>query len=334
MNKNQIIIVTQDFDFHADAAIIMLREKGYEPIRLHTADIPIGSFIKVALYDSTWTGDIEVNGRVLDFSNIRSIWWRRPASYQLPSELSKREMVFSREEIQHALEGLWASLDCYWMSFPDSIRSASWKPNQLKRAAQLGFSVPRTLITTVPEQVQDFYKECNGNIIYKVMSDPSLAQPPIPSDSADDIKPLAVFTTPVGNEELSMLDSVRIVPCQFQEYIPKKLELRVTVIGDEVFPVEIHSQSHKTTNIDWRRYDVDIPYQKAILPDEITERCLALVRSYNLNFSAIDLILTPDEQYVFLENNPSGQFLWLEQRLPELKLLDALTSCLIRGSNN
>jgi D-alanine-D-alanine ligase-like ATP-grasp enzyme len=61
---------------------------------------------------------------------------------------------------------------------------------------------------------------------------------------------------------------------------------------------------------------------------------MMLVRSYHLNFSAIDLILTPDGRYVFLENNPNGQFMWVEKLVPELEMTAALASCLIRGANN
>jgi glutathione synthase/RimK-type ligase-like ATP-grasp enzyme len=131
-----------------------------------------------------------------------------------------------------------------------------------------------------------------------------------------------------------MLDSVRLAPCQFQEYIQKQSELRVTVIGDDVFAAEIHSQAHEKTSIDWRHYDVQIPYCKATLPSDMIERCLALTRSYNLNFSAMDLVLTPDGRYVFLENNPNGQFIFVENLVPELKMTAALAACLIRGANS
>ena len=35
----------------------------------------------------------------------------------------------------------------------------------------------------------------------------------------------------------------------------------------------------------------------------------------NLHFGAVDLVLTPDDQYYFLEINPNGQWLWLEDKL-------------------
>ncbi len=114
-------------------------------------------------------------------------------------------------------------------------------------------------------------------------------------------------------------------------------ELRVTIIGDELFAAEIDSQSRESTSVDWRNWSdggIDIPYRKATLPADIAERCMMLVRSYHLNFSAIDLILTPDGRYVFLENNPNGQFMWVEKLVPELEMTAALASCLIRGANN
>ena len=78
----------------------------------------------------------------------------------------------------------------------------------------------------------------------------------------------------------------------------------------------------------------DIPYRKATLPAEVAEQCLKLVRSYNLNFSTMDLIVTPDDRYVFIENNPNGQFMFIEKRVPELPMTAALAACLIRGANS
>jgi hypothetical protein len=66
----------------------------------------------------------------------------------------------------------------------------------------------------------------------------------------------------------------------------------------------------------------------------VTESCLALVSGYGLNFSAMDIIVTPDDRYVFLENNPNGQFIFVEHKVPELGMTDALAACLIRGAGD
>lgn len=342
MNKNQIVIVTGINDSHADNVIMTLQEMGHEPIRLNTDDIPQNTTLSLGFGSDSdrWKGTINIltNGRRIDVEAIRSIWWRRPGTLGLPIDLSEQEREFATDEIDHMLRSLWGSLkdNCYWISYPEYIRHANLKGSQLQHAAQLGFEVPRTLITTDPEEARAFYEACGGQIIFKVMSDPFLGASKVAQKHPDQPppEPYGTYTTLITESEVALLDSVRVVPCLFQEYIPKQVELRVTVIGNDIFAAEIHSQEHEKTRVDWRHYDVEIPYRKATLPIEIAERCLALVRSYALNFSTMDLILTPDGHYVFIENNPNGQFIFIEERVPELRVTEALASCLIRGGNS
>lgn len=52
-----------------------------------------------------------------------------------------------------------------------------------------------------------------------------------------------------------------------------------------------------------------------MLPDEVTYRMQALMAELGLVYGAIDLILTPDGEYVFLEVNPTGEWGMLERDL-------------------
>lgn len=179
MDKDQIVIVTQMDDPHADDVITTLVDLGHEPIRLNSDDVPVNARMSLAFKNDVggWRGSIEIltNGRIIDLDAVRSVWWRRPAEFSLPNDLSEQEREFASDEINHALRSLWASLDCYWISHPDRIYQADWKGEQLKRAAQLGFEVPRTLITTNPEEVRAFYEACHGKVIFKVMTGTFLA---------------------------------------------------------------------------------------------------------------------------------------------------------------
>lgn len=351
MAKDQIVIVTQIDDPHADDGILALERQGYEAIRLNTDDVPANTRIALrygtrslrygtqSLRDggNQGSGEIEIltNGRRIVAEEIRSVWWRRPAHFGLPDDLSLQEREFATDEVDQVLRGLWGSLDCYWISHPESIRQASWKGEQLHRAATFGFEVPRTLITTDPDEAREFFAAVHGRMIFKVMSDPYLGAATMSRKyPAEQLEPYQTMTTLITESELDLLDSVRLVPCLFQEYVDKAVELRVTVIGDELFAAEIHSQDDERTAVDWRHYDVEIPYAEAKLPAELADRCLAFVRSYGLNFSALDLILTPDGRYVFVENNPNGQFMFIEHKVPQLAMTDALAGCLIRGANS
>jgi hypothetical protein len=345
MSKNQVVIVSNKYDNHADDLSLKLCEMGHVPIRLNTDEIPLSTTMSFHSPNGStrWRGSIALhaNGARIDLDAIRSIWWRRPTLYfGLPAELGEQEREFAREEIDAILHGAWSTVDCYWISNPDNIHRAGRKMEQLQRAARFGFEIPRTLITSDPEEVRSFYDVCNGQMVFKVMTDPLLGAPTMAEKHPDQPSPSEQWetkTTMITGAELEHLESVRLVPCLFQEYIPKRLEYRITIIGDDIFAAEIDSQSRDSTTVDWRNWNeggFDIPYRKADLPVEIAERCLALVRSYDLNFSALDLILTPDDRYVFIENNPNGQFIWVEMLVPELEMTAALAACLIRGANS
>jgi glutathione synthase/RimK-type ligase-like ATP-grasp enzyme len=84
--------------------------------------------------------------------------------------------------------------------------------------------------------------------------------------------------------------------------------------------------------VDYRYYEADVAYSRANLPQEIVQRCSNFVASYGLAFGAIDLIAAADGRFVFLENNPVGQFIFVEELVPELEISAAVADALIRGS--
>jgi glutathione synthase/RimK-type ligase-like ATP-grasp enzyme len=116
----------------------------------------------------------------------------------------------------------------------------------------------------------------------------------------------------------------------FQGHIPKKFELRITVVDHEVLAAEIHSQSTQRTRLDWRHYDHShTPHRIHQLPERVRRACLDMVSRLGLRFGAIDMIVTPDDRYVFLEINPNGQWLWAEQQTG-LPISDAVCAALLR----
>ena len=104
-----------------------------------------------------------------------------------------------------------------------------------------------------------------------------------------------------------------MAPVMAQEYVPKKLELRVTIVGEKIFTCAIYSQGSEKTKIDWRHYDSEkVKHEIFKLPKEIEHKILLFMKEAGLKFGAIDMILTPKDEFVFLEVNPSGQFGWIE----------------------
>ena len=48
------------------------------------------------------------------------------------------------------------------------------------------------------------------------------------------------------------------------------------------------------------------------MPESIAGKCTAFLRRMGLSFGCFDFIVTPSGEYVFLECNPNGQWLWVE----------------------
>jgi len=119
----------------------------------------------------------------------------------------------------------------------------------------------------------------------------------------------------------------------FQEYVSKSIELRITVVGDVFLAAAIHSQESKMSKIDWRRYDLDhTPHSPFELPSETKLKLRAFLDHFGLVFGAIDCVLRPDGEIVFLEVNPGGQWLWIEE-LTMLPIADSIAAYLADHAN-
>jgi hypothetical protein len=112
------------------------------------------------------------------------------------------------------------------------------------------------------------------------------------------------------------------------------LELRVTIVGDQVLTAAINSQASERAAHDWRRDGVQLlnAWQPYELPSETEAKLLRVMDYFNLNYGAADFIVTPEGRHVFLEVNPGGEFFWLE-RCPGLPISSAIADVLLGRSN-
>lgn len=329
--NRRILIVTNTADLHADLVAERLASRGSPAFRLNLDEFPARYELDLRLHHGVWGGTLRYlpNADTLDIARIGAVWTRKTAEFAFASdELGPQERAYAGKEMEHMLFGLLYGLDCFWMSHPAALRGAMWKGEQLARAAKHGFDVPASIVTNRVDSARMFHAAAQGDIVFKALASPFLGADMV---EPEDRVTAGLPTTRIGSEHESLLDAVAELPCFFQRYVPKRYELRVTVIDDLVFAAKIHSQDDPRTAVDFRDFSAPIRYEATRLPDAIERRCRDYVRSYGLTYGAIDLIVTPDDRYVFLENNPAGQFLFVEQLVPEFKMLDALADRLIVG---
>lgn len=317
-----ILVVSTKFDPHVDIIARKLNERHIPFIRFNTEDFPLR--VSLALeFEKYGCGQKLVfpKQREIEGEQITAVWYRRPAEFELPTEFSPAVHIFAQEESHATIRGLWQILDCLWVNHPEKNRVAGLKLNQLKVAGSIGLDIPKTLVTNDPKEAARFLNQLSGKAAIKVLSRGLLN---------DDEQPSVVYTNIIDEKYRERLTSVRYTPTLFQEYITKEFELRITIVGNKVFAVEIHSQESQKAKLDWRRDTLNLPHREHKLPPKVEKKLLKLMRIFGLHFGAIDMILTPDGKYVFLEINPNGQWGWIED-LTDLPISEAMIELLLKG---
>jgi predicted ATP-grasp superfamily ATP-dependent carboligase len=319
-----ILILTEAFDPHADYVIQKLQKRGADFVRFNPAQFPSEAEASIFLSEDRIQQMLRVGKEYIDLTDLKAVWYRRPKSPIAHEEITNdinRKIV--EDECKTFVNDLWSSLTCQWLPAPPHmIKQAEFKAFQLKIAMKLGFKLPPTLFTNSPDEFLEFYRQHNGNIISKAVGTSF-------HRFVGDF--FCRYTEVVSKRDVGYAHSVRYCPMIFQAYVPKHLELRITVVGQQVFAAEIHSQETNHTRYDWRRYNHHkTPYFPHELPPELERRCVQLVEKLGLCYGAIDMILKPDGSYVFLEINPNGQYLWVEHATA-LPISDAICELLMSG---
>lgn len=319
-----IVIVSNRQDHTADFLIVELLRRRAPFVRLNTEDFAEQILFRWSI-GCPGVDRIEFSsGRTVPLEDIRAIWYRRPVAARL-SDSDARARQFSSTENQAALDGMLASLtNCNWVSHPHNIRRAELKLLQLRVAEQLGFALCPTIVSNSAKDAQEFLRSTPGRIIYK----PLRAARLIGENHVE-----FIYTNVLSVEDTHAIDTISGCPVLLQAYADKSVELRITVIGTEVFAIELHSQQTVAGRDDWRRVAAsELIHVEHKLPVHVRTLCIDLVSNLGLRFGAIDMVLTPSGDYVFLEINPNGQWAWLQQLMPSVPLRETLADLLMSNS--
>ena len=318
-----ILIIADRDDAHSRAVAKELGGRGTTVEFFDFADFPQQAEIMLEVSDKGNRLCILTPQRSIDFSEVRTVLYRRPHPPLVSYPQDPDAESYIREECLVFLESLPLLSHCRWVSSPIAVRTASQKPYQLLVAREVGFAIPPSVIGNSPSAVSQFSQSQTGDMAVK-----PLTKPYIREDAQG--RAIYTFTQKLSREALAER-AVKVRPCPVivQGYVEKKLELRITVVGNSTFACAIHSQANEQTKTDWRRYNIPAtPHRVYTLPEHVERRCVALTEKLGLEFGCIDLIVTPDDDYVFVEINPIGQWLWIEE-LTGMPISEALAALLL-----
>ncbi|HEY8027638.1 MAG TPA: hypothetical protein VIF60_24070 [Burkholderiaceae bacterium] len=314
----KILLVSKKDDAHAAAVMWGLRQLDCAATIWDTSDFPIrdSGCLHLGMEDGP-SMSLNIGGS--DIAGPFDVIWhrRRGTPLAMPCSHPGDLKVIARESdefIDNAIDSLDHEHTLH-VNPSGPARRARIKTVQLREAKKAGFTIPDTMVGNDYHQVIAFFRKHSGRIIYKAFRPGGWI--------TEDDSAVVLKTAALTESDLQHEDAIRSCPGIFQELVEKAYELRVTVIGRKVLAAAIDSQKDGQS-IDWR-YDGILgktPLRATILPQVIEERCLQLCRNLNLAFGCIDLVVNKNGDYVFLEINEAGQFLWKEDIDPSLLMLD------------
>jgi glutathione synthase/RimK-type ligase-like ATP-grasp enzyme len=302
-----ILIITHKTDFTADFIINKLNKRKIAYKRFNCEDI--------LSHNSTIEFHKELCYSILGEVEFNSVWFRRTKLPEIEG-LPINERIYILNETDSLVKNIFSIIDTKWISDPFSVYKAENKLYQLKKAQEIGFDIPPTLITNSKTELLKFFEKYNQNVIVK----------PISQTRIDDKDSLGfIFTNILSKEQIENINNFDLTPCIYQKNIEKEFEVRVTVVENKTFVALIDSQNDIETKIDWRKKK--LTFTEFDIPENVKDMCIRITKELNLKFGAIDLIKNIDGNYTFLEINPNGQWTWIEMQT-NLQISEAIINAL------
>lgn len=296
-----VLVLTHQFDPTADLVINELNHRGVSVFRCDAAQFPQQLRLSAHLR-RTWIGTLRTTDREVALESIRAVYFRRPSRFAFSKDMSATERNFAAAEARIGFGGVLASLQCRWVNHPHRISETEYKPLQLAVAVESGFRVPATLITSDPDDAREFADSLSNEVVYKSLSG---------GPAGEHGQAVALYTSVVSGEDFRHPDIGQTAHL-FQEWVPKRCDIRVTAVGDESFAVEIYTRESTQAAIDWRADYESHEYRVTEVPGGAWSGITTMMNTLGLSFGAFDFVVTPDGEWVFLELNANGQWGWLQ----------------------
>jgi hypothetical protein len=292
-----VLIVSSPLDVHGRNVAQELNARGVSAGFLDLNEFGRGASLNHSIGKKQPEPSIRgLDGDTIRIDRVKTVWCRRPNPASIPvSVRDPSDRNFAISEWREAVDGLLFSLDAHFVN-PIVAQRAAVKPKQLSLAQSIGLRIPDTLISNDPAEVSDFIQNHGCRVIHKAMTAP----------------PHFFIGTERWNEDARpmLLRDLPLAPTIFQEEIFGPADIRATVIGNVIFSARF-ARSGDRSLVD-SRLDMDVPCELCELPVTIKDKLIRLMNKLGLVFGTVDLRVTDDNEYVFLEVNPQGQFLYVE----------------------
>lgn len=324
--------MTQQHEPSTDQVVKHLNDLGCEAVRLNCEEFALAVKCTVDLSGPARHFKIESDGAAITSGQIQSVWHRRWGYPAYPASFDEATISFCFSEATALMGGLPSSERLRWVNDIQAERKASNKILQLALVQDIGFRIPETIVTNDPNMVEEFMTRLQGGIIFKPVSGASVLYRTYVDRVIDTLEEKFVgakinrgmpkvsqvlYTQLLTREKLKLIHTLKWSPAIFQEFIHKIADVRVTVVGSNIFSCLIHSQDKPETSVDFRVMNsgIDLKHEIIELPDHVSLFVKEITQRLKLEFACIDFVIDrASGEYVFLEVNPAGQWLWIESK--------------------
>jgi hypothetical protein len=309
---NHFLILGEASDLHAHYVHWAIETAGYQ-----------ATFIN-ASHDSSPTRttlylDAEVDQFTSsDWNGAAAAWCRRLPGAAVADRSGGEDEAFIR--LQESRFASWliemqeSTTPVRWINRPTPSNAAENKFTQLKGARAHGLRVPRTLITAEADRFRAFL-QTEGAIVAK-----PLAGYLWEYDSGEALTTFANIIDAKCGSELSDGDIEKCITI-YQQRIEKVADIRMVIMGGDVFAYRIIQlgEQHFDFRVGFFRND-ELKYEEISIPESLKKKIIGFMTSMEINFASADFALTPDGEFVFLDLNPNGQWLFIEHSSPETRI--------------
>ena len=318
-----VLIHTMPDDWHAILAEQALRERGHRVVRYFGSDFPARADIEFRYGNAGESLRLHTIDGSFALSEIDVVWNRRMVSPAIPANVDPRDREYVSQQIRFGDAALRSLLrEAFWINPYDAARNADHKPKQLQLALRNGLRIPETLVANRPDAIRAFL-DAHPDAIHK---------PLVGASWEENDKILSTYTARVRPEDLPPDPLLRAAPGIFQAKVAKQYEVRAQFFGASCFALKIDPSRIEYGEMDWRLHqNGGMTDGSVTLPEQVHAACLRQLRSLGLVAGAFDFIVTPEDEWIYLEVNEAGQFIFVEQWCPELPLFDALCGFIESG---
>ena len=317
-----ILIITNKGDIHCNPVIKHLQRNGDKYFRLNTESLLTDYLISFSYKDQSVDLHIEnkINGKTLSSNEVISVWERRPNSPVLPEINNEKIKLVVEDEADELTK--WIRhffINCRMIGSSVWDRPNESKLRQMDVASRVinelrsKIKLPHTLLTNSKKDLEQFSNNKKEIVLKPISADGLML---------DDKLEIPFTSRKVNSKNINVItqDDLELCPSFMQEYVEKNYELRITVIGEKILCCKIDSQKLPKGNgrEDWREgYEHGLSEVEEWIdcPDEIQEFITLYMQKMNLNFGCFDFIYAKNNSFYFLECNPNGQWMWLEEDL-------------------